>query len=146
MPALNEMNYTKTILTESVWSTLNEDTRRYLNEWNEVVHLIESNKHLFEAELTAQQIDTLFKNAESYAVGRGDMKTIAGKAGSAALGAAKLGSDTIKKLNDKVNELGRMIQDTTPVKGIDASFEQAKNKYMINLEEKTPRSIKQLQN
>ena len=126
MPLLTETNYTRNILTESVWSTLNEDTRRYLNAWNDVVYLIESNKHIFEAELTADQINTLFTNAEQYAVQKGDMKTGLGKAGSAVASTAKLGSDVIKQLNDKVNALGRMIQDTTPVKGIDASFEKAK--------------------
>jgi len=131
--AVKVNNYTKSILTESVWQTLNEDTRKYLREWDEVVELIETNKYLFEAELTSQQINTLFTSAEEYAINSGEFQTGLGKAGNAAAsagaavaGTVKVGADIVRQVNKKINELGRMIQDTTPVKNIDAAFEKAK--------------------
>ena len=139
------------VLTEAVWQTLNEDTRQYLNEWDQVVHLIESNRKLFEQDLTAQQINTLFQNAEKYAIGRGDMKTGLGKtasgaqaAGSAALGQVKLAANLIKQVNDKVNQLGKVIQNTTPVQNIDAAFDKAKRDLHTTLGGKDAKVVKMI--
>ena len=52
------------ILQESIWRALNEDTRNYLNEWDELEKLLTENAQIFEAELTAGQINTIFTNAE----------------------------------------------------------------------------------
>lgn len=123
----------RTILSESVWQVLNEDTRQYLNEWDQLGTYIKENIHVFEAELTADQIDAVFNNAEQYAVDSGKFTSKLGKAGNAAaqagaaaVGGVKLGAGVVGKINQKINDLGKVIQDTTPVQGIDAAFEKAK--------------------
>ena len=123
----------RTILSESVWQVLNEDTRQYLNEWDQLGNYIKENIHVFEAELTPDQIDAVFNNAEQYAVDSGKFTSKLGKsanaaaqAGAAAVGGVKLAAGVVGKINQKLNDLGRVIQDTTPVKGIDAAFEKAK--------------------
>ena len=130
---MSAQHFSRNILTESVWITLNEDTRNYLREWDEVAQLIKENIDLFEAELTAQQIDALFKGAEEYAISSGEFQTGLGKAGNAAAsagaavaGTVKVGADVVRQVNNKINQLGKMIQDTTPVKNIDAAFDKAK--------------------
>lgn len=123
-------NNSRTILSESVWQALNEDTRSYLTEWDSLIPL-------FEADLSLQQIQQLFQNAEKYAVGSGGFQTAAGKvgaaAGSALTGGVKLAGSTISQINAKVNELGKAIQDTTPVQGINSAFEKAKRNLFVKL-------------
>ncbi len=41
-------------------------------------------------------------------------------------GTVKVGADVVRQVNNKINQLGKMIQDTTPVKNIDAAFDKAK--------------------
>ena len=72
----------QTILAEG-WQDLNEAQRIYVGKWErEVWPLVESINTLFEAELTAKQIDGIFGNAEKVAIDSGDNKTALGKAGA----------------------------------------------------------------
>ena len=71
---------------------------------------------LIEASLTADQVKNIFKGVEQAAVAGGDNRTLAG-----------LGVDGAKKVNDTINNIGKWLQDTTPVKAFDAKFEQLKN-------------------
>jgi hypothetical protein len=134
------MAYCKNVLSESVWLTLDESTQSYLREWDEVVSLINENSYLFETDLTLQQIQQIFQNAEKYAIGSDQFKTKTGAAigaagsaanaaGKAVAGTLRVGKDitaaTVRQISDKVNELGKAIQDTTPVRNADAAFKQA---------------------
>jgi len=122
------------ILSESVWRQLDEDTKNYVNRWEqELWPLLEEYEQLTEAEFTADQILGIFGQAEKFALDSGKYQTIAGKAGEkaaqagkAAVGGVKLASGVVSQINNKINELGKMIQDTTPVNNIDAAFEKSK--------------------
>jgi len=71
---------------------------------------------LIEASLTADQVKGIFKNVEQAAVAGGDNRTLAG-----------LGVDGVKQVNDTVNNVGKWLQNTTPVKMADQKFEKLKN-------------------
>ena len=115
---------TQHILNES-WDTLTESQRIYLGKAErELWPLMEQLTKVFEAELTADQIQTIFKNAETHAMDSGTNRTAIGKAGDV----AKLPVKLMKDLNDKINELGRAAQQTGPVQNIDKKFEDLKNK------------------
>jgi len=77
--------------------------------YNELVPLIE-------ASLTADQVKGIFKNVEQAAVAGGDNRTLAG-----------LGVDGVKQVNDTINNVGKWLQNTTPVKMADQKFEKLKN-------------------
>jgi len=130
----------RTVLTESVWQALNEDTQNYLTEWDQLGLYLQENAHIFEAELTPQQINDIFTNAEQYAVDSGSFQTKLGKvgnkaadAGKAAVGGVKVAADVMAKANAQLNKLGAAIQDTAPIKGIDAAFEKAKKDLYVKL-------------
>ena len=116
----------QSILNES-WETLTESQRMYMaKSERELWPLMEELVKVFEAQLTAQQIQAIFQNAEEVAMSSGDNATALGKAGSAAAGAAKLPGKVLKAVNDKINELGRMAQKAGPVANADAKVEQLK--------------------
>ncbi len=71
---------------------------------------------LIEATLTADQIKGIFKNVEQAAVAGGDNRTLAG-----------LGVDGVKQVNNTINNVGKWLQNTTPVKMADQKFEKLKN-------------------
>ena len=122
------------LLTESVWRQLDEDTKSHINIWEkELWPLLEEYEKLTEAELTANQISTIFKDAETFAQNSGKYQTLAGKAGEkaavagkAVAGGVKLASGVVAQINAKINELGKIIQDTKPVQGLDRAFDKAK--------------------
>ena len=115
---------TQHILTEG-WDTLTESQRIYLGKAErELWPLMEQLTKVFEAELTTDQIQTIFQGAEDQAMSSGKNKTALGKAGQV----AKLPVDAMKAVNAKVNELGKMAQNTGPVKNMDAKFEELKKK------------------
>jgi hypothetical protein len=129
---LNELNTpnnrTSQILTEG-YQDLTETQKIYLNRWErELWPLLEEYTKLAEAELTADQIQDIFKGAEERAMAGGNNKTIAGKVGSGVAAAAKLPVDIAKKVDAKINELGRLAQNAGPVKNADAKFEELKKK------------------
>ena len=90
---------------------LTRDQRRIVEGiYNEFVPLIE-------ATLTADQIKGIFKNVEQAAITGGDNRTLAG-----------LGVDGVKQVNATINNVGKWLQNTTPVKMADEKFEQIKAK------------------
>ena len=115
---------TRSILTES-WNRLTENQQTYLGKAErELWPLMEQLTKVFEAELTQDQIEAIFKSAEANAMASGKHKSALGKAGQI----AKLPVDLMKKVNDKVNELGRMAQNAGPVKDLDRKFAELTNK------------------
>ena len=85
------------LLTESVWRQLDEDTKSHINLWEqELWPLLEEYEKLTEAELTADQISTIFKDAETFAQNSGKYQTIAGKAGEKAAAAGKAVAGGVK--------------------------------------------------
>jgi len=105
----HHLNVSKVILRESCDGLTLQQRKVVEGIYNEFVPLIE-------ASLTADQIKGIFKGVEQAAVAGGDNRTLAG-----------LGVDGVKKVNDTVNQIGKWLQNTTPVKNFDAKFEQLKN-------------------
>ena len=115
-----------TILNEG-WQDLTESQRLYVGRWEkELWPLLEEYTRLAEATLTANQIQDIFKGAEAQANASGDNRNALGKAGAAAGAVAKLPVDMAKKVDAKINELGRMAKNAGPVKNADAKFAQLK--------------------
>lgn len=113
----------KNYLAES-WNILTEQQRSVLRECErELWPLMEELVSLFESRLRPEAIEKLFTAAEEQSQGK---LTGAGKAAKGTKDAAKLGSDTIKKINAKINELGKKLQDTEPVQNFDSQFEKLK--------------------
>jgi hypothetical protein len=84
---------------------------------------------LIEASLTADQIKSLFGEVEKQSIAGGKSRTLTGGA-----------VDVAKKANEVINNVGKWLQDTTPVKMADQKFEQLKAK----VGEKFPELDKQL--
>jgi hypothetical protein len=84
---------------------------------------------LIEASLAPQQIQQLFGEIEKAATAGGDNRTGLG-----------LGVDVAKEANKAINNLGKWLQDTTPVKMFDQKFEQLKDK----VSQKFPKLAQQL--
>jgi hypothetical protein len=74
-------------------------------------------KPLIEASLAPQQIQQLFGEIEKNATGAGGNRTVLGK-----------GVDVAKKADEVINNIGKWLQNTTPVKNFDAQFDKLKNK------------------
>ena len=81
-------------------------------------------KYIIEAQLSADQINQLFTSVEQGATAAGGNRTAAGKG----VDVAKLPVEAVKWINDKINELGKAVQDSGPVKNIDAKFNELKTK------------------
>jgi hypothetical protein len=106
------------ILRESC-DGLTRDQRRIVEGiYNEFVPLIE-------ATLTADQIKQVFGELEKQSVAGGANRTVAGA-----------GVDVAKKANEVINNVGKWLQNTTPVKMADEKFEKLKN----NINKKFPDS------
>jgi len=117
-----------TILNEG-WQDLTESQRLYLGRWEkELWPLLEEYVKVAEATLTVDQIQDIFKGAEAQANADGDNRNLLGKAGAGAAAVAKLPVDIAKKVDAKINELGKMAQNAGPVKNMDAKFEELKKK------------------
>lgn len=104
------MRSSRQILAESV-SDLNVAQRRI------VEGIYGELRPLIEASLTADQITRLFGEVEKTATASGDNRSALGKA-----------ADVPKKANEIINNIGKWLQDTTPVKMADQKFEQLKAK------------------
>jgi hypothetical protein len=110
------------ILNES-WNELTESQHRYLGKFeHELWPLMEDLKKVFEADLTASQIQSIFQGAEASAKEVGGLRTGLGKAADVASIPAKV----MTAVHAKLNELGKMAQATGPVKNADAKFEELK--------------------
>jgi hypothetical protein len=106
---LIENNNHRQILRESCDGLTLEQRHIVEGIYNEFVPLIE-------ATLTADQIKGIFKGVEQQAVAGGDNRTLAG-----------LGVDGVKQVNTTINNVGKWLQNTTPVKMADEKFEKLKN-------------------
>jgi hypothetical protein len=125
-------NRSHRILKEG-YQDLTEAQKLYQSRFEkELWPLLEQFTKLAEAELTKQQIMDIFSGAEEVAMASGDNKTIAGKVGAGAAAAAKLPVEIAKKVDAKINELGRMAQNAGPVKNADAKFEELKKQIAAN--------------
>lgn len=102
-------NNNQQILRESCDGLTHEQRRIVEGIYNEFVPLIE-------ASLTADQIKQVFGELEKQAVAGGTNRT--------AIGA---GVDVAKKANEVINNVGKWLQNTTPVKMADEKFEKLKN-------------------
>jgi uncharacterized protein YjbJ (UPF0337 family) len=123
---------TATILKEG-YQDLTETQVIYLNRWEkELWPLVEQYVAEASAQLTPDQIQDIFKGAESVADATGDNKNMLGKAAGAVGAAAKLPVDIAKAVDKKINELGRMAQNAGPVKNMDQKFEQLKKDITAN--------------
>ena len=74
-------------------------------------------KPLIEASLSTDQIKNIFGAVEKSATDAGGNRTMLGQ-----------GKDVLDKANDIIDNIGKWLQDTTPVKAFDQKFEQLKNK------------------
>ena len=84
---------------------------------------------LIEASLAPQQIQQLFGEIEKTVTAGGDNRTGLG-----------LGVDVAKEANKSINNIGKYLQNTTPVKAFDQKFDQLKSK----VGQKFPKLEKQL--
>jgi len=107
---LIENNNHRQILRESCDGLTLEQRRIVEGIYNEFVPLIE-------ASLTADQIKQVFGELEKQSVAGGANRTMVGA-----------GVDVAKKANEVINNVGKWLQDTTPVKMMDQKFEQLKAK------------------
>lgn len=99
----------KKILRESCDGLTFEQRRIVEGIYNEFVPLIE-------ASLTADQIKQVFGELEKQAVAGGTNRSVIGA-----------GIDVAKKANEVINNVGKWLQNTTPVKMADAKFDKLKN-------------------
>lgn len=83
---------------------------------------------LIEASLTKDQIQQIFTNVEQGATAAGGNRTAIGKS-----------KDVVDKVNKIINDAGKWLQDTKPVKNFDQKFEDLKKK----VGEKFPEVAKQ---
>jgi hypothetical protein len=100
-------------LVESICKGMDTSQRKTILEAKASVRNI--NRVLREAQLSTAQINALFGAVEQNATASGSNRTIVGK-----------GKDVVDAVNNIINQTGRWIQNTTPVQGFDAKFEQLK--------------------
>ena len=123
---------TASILNEG-YQDLNEAQILYLGKFEkELWPLVEQYTKLAEQELTKQQVLDIFSGAEQVAMDSGDNKTVAGKVGAGAAAAAKLPVDIAKKVDAKINQLGKLAQNAGPVKNADQKFADLKKQITAN--------------
>lgn len=106
---LEEHKSKGSVLLESVCHNLTKEQRRV------VEGIYKTFEPLMEAALNPAQIQQIFQQVEQGATAAGGNRTLAGK-----------GVDTAKQVNDTINKVGTWLQNTTPVQGFDAKFEQLK--------------------
>lgn len=80
-----------------------------------VENIVKEFSPLVEYTLTQDQIQQLFGNVEKSATASGSNRTALGKS-----------KDVVAAANRMINDAGRWLQDTTPVKAFDQKFEQLK--------------------
>ena len=123
---------TASILNEG-YQDLNEAQILYLGKFEkELWPLVEQYTKLAEQELTKQQVLDIFSGAEQVAMDSGDNKTVAGKVGAGAAAVAKLPVDLAKKVDAKINQLGKLAQNAGPVKNADQKFADLKKQITAN--------------
>jgi hypothetical protein len=101
------------------------DPRFTILEQKRIIPFVKSiEAYIVEAKLTPDQISQLFTSVEQGATAAGGNRSGIGKA----VDVAKLPVEAVKFIDKKINDLGRAIQNTSPVKNLDQKFEQLKAK------------------
>lgn len=109
------------------WHDLTEWQKNYVNDFErQLTPLLNEMARLYEAELTAQQIDAIFKNAETVAMSSGNNRTALGKGGDAVAAGAKATADTAKLIKQKYDEIKKAALNSGPVGEFDQKFEDLK--------------------
>ena len=112
-------NVSHKILQES-WQQLTESQKQHVTLWETNVWPLYRQFHrLMEAELTADQIQAIFQNAEKVSIDSGQNRTALGKAG-------KLTADVTSKMKAEIEKLLKSAQNSGPVKNFDQQFEKLK--------------------
>lgn len=110
----------ETILNES-WDMLTESQRLHIGAWeNRVWPLMEEINRLLEADLTADQIQQIFSNAEKLSVEQGTGLTALGKAG-------KVTAEVSGKIKTEIEKLLDQAKNSEPVKNMDAQFDKLRS-------------------
>jgi hypothetical protein len=110
------------------WQDLNEWQKNYINDFERQMYpIILEMQKVFEAELTPQQIDAIFKNAETVAMQGGANRTGIGKAGDTVAKGAKLTADAARVVKQKYDEIKNAALDSGPVEKFDQKFEDLKS-------------------
>ena len=86
----------------------------------DLMPVLKNLRYLAEAEMSNDQIEQMFKDAESLSKDK-NYRTGFGKA-------VNLPREALGKVNDVLNRFGRTLQDSAPVKAFDEKFEQLKTK------------------
>ena len=109
------------------WHDLTEWQQNYVNDFErQLTPMLNEMARLYEAELTAQQIDAIFKNAETVAMSSGNNRTALGKGGDAVGKGAKATADTAKLIKQKYDEIKKAALNSGPVGEFDQKFEDLK--------------------
>jgi hypothetical protein len=120
-------------LLKEGWQDLTEAQQKYQLRWErELFPLLEQYVKLAEAELTADQISAIFKSAEANAMASGTNRNALGKAGDGVVAGVKMTADLAKKVDAKINELGKAAKEAGPVKDADKKFNDLKADIMAN--------------
>jgi len=89
----------------------------------------EIEQYVIEAELTPDQINNIFAAAEKGQTDAGRNRTLAGKGKDVAATGVDAVKDAAKFIDNKINELGKLVQSAGPVKNADAKFDELKAKF-----------------
>ena len=121
---LNEVlhynSQSKVILNES-WELLTEQQKFHINSWEKQVWpLMEQINVLLEADLTADQIQQIFTNAEKVSAEQGTGLTALGKAG-------KVTAEVSSQLKQEIDKLLKQAKNSEPVKNMDAQFDKLRS-------------------
>lgn len=115
------------LLNES-WSYLSESQQVHVSNWEKNVWpLVAEFNQLMESELTTQQINSIFTNAEKVAVDSGNNTSALGKAGNVT---ARVSS----KIKSEIEKLAVQAQAAGPVTDMDLKFEKIKKQIAIKLQ------------
>ena len=107
----------QTILNES-WNVLTESQRLHVGAWEKRVWpLMEQLNTLLEAQLTADQIQQIFANAEKVSIEGGANLTALGKAG-------KVTAEVSSKMKAEIEKLLKQAGNSEPVKNMDQQFDK----------------------
>lgn len=110
----------KSILNES-WELLTEHQKIHVNAWEKRVWpLMEQINVLLEADLTADQIQQIFANAEKLSAEQGTGLTALGKAG-------KVTAEVSSQLKQEISKLLDQAKNSEPVKNMDAQFDKLRS-------------------
>ena len=119
----------KQLLNES-WQLLTEAQQIYVGRWeSNVWPLMEQFNKLLEAELTPDQIQQIFQNAEKVSIEGGKNLTALGKAG-------KVTAEVSNKIKAEIEKLADQAQKSGPVKNMDQQFEKLRAQLKQSLQGK----------